>query len=144
MSNSRTGEQNNINKFSGTLGECNKLKHRNQDLQRALAQKAKDHARTQELYDKARGRGQMEHIEQAAESAADHTIQASAAPSRYVDHFGNVSNDENQPTGRFSMHNMSMQPPPNQNMMGSAMNRTRAINGWNGMGSQGSHTHLLR
>lgn len=127
------------NTLLGTVGECNKVKHRNQDLQRALAQKSKDHARTQELYDKARGRGQMEHIEQAAESAADRTIQASTASNRYVDHFGNVSNDENQPAGRFSIHNMSMQPPPIQNMMGAAMNRTRAMNGWNGIGSQGKY-----
>lgn len=71
----------------------------------------------------------MEHIEQAAESAADRTIQASTAPNRYADHFGNVSNDESQPAGRFSMHNM----------MGAAMNRTRAMNGWNGLGSQGKY-----
>lgn len=120
-----------------TVGEYNKLKHRNQDLQRALAQKAKDHARTQELYDKARGRGQIEHIEQAAESAADRTIQASTTPNRYVDHFSNVSNNGNQPVGRFSMQSMPIQPPPMQNMMGAAMNRTRAMNGWNVMGSQG-------
>lgn len=87
----------------------------------------------------------MEHIEQAAESAADRTIQASTAPNRYVDHFGNISNDENQPLGRYSMQSMPMQPPPtqNMNMMGAAMNRTRAMNGWNGMGSQGEHSQCV-
>ena len=82
----------------------------------------------------------MEHIEQAAESAVDRTIQASTAPTRYVDHFGNVSNKENQPSGRYSMQSMPVQQPPMPNMMGTAMNKTRAMNSWNGLGSQGKQT----
>lgn len=82
----------------------------------------------------------MEHIEQAAESAADRTIQASTAPNRYIDHFGNVSNDENQSSGRYSMQSMPTQQPPMPNMIGAAMNRTRAMNSWNGLGSKGKQS----
>ncbi len=119
----------------GTTGECNKLRHRNQDLQRTLAQKVKDHARTQELYDKARGRGQMEHIEQAAESAADRTIMASTAPNRYVDHFGNIANDENQAMGRTL--SMPMPPPSMQLPLGETRNRQRPMTALDGVNSQG-------
>lgn len=123
--------------LNNSVAECSKLKHRNQDLQRTLAQKGKDQAKLQELFDRARGRGQREHIEQAAESAVDRTILESAAPTRYIDHYGNVTNQQSQ------MHTMPMAPPPIQRTVNSSANRAHPISGWNGISSQESNTSRI-
>lgn len=117
------------------------LRRKNEELVQAFREKNRKHLQTQELYDKLKRRAMMGQVQEAAQDAVDHTIQASVA-SNYADVVGNEL--QRHPPPLFSNQQAGTMRPPNHHNHGSTNNITQpgrggaSTGGWAGFSSQGS------
>jgi len=67
------------------LADQDNLRRKNEELAQAFRGKSRKHSQTQELYDKLKRRVMLGQVQNAASDAVDHTINASAVSSRFID-----------------------------------------------------------
>lgn len=73
--------------------EQDSLRRKNEELVQAFREKSRKLIQTQEFYDKFKQRVMLGQVQNAASDAVDHTIQASATATQFVEGPGN----QNQP-----------------------------------------------
>jgi E3 ubiquitin-protein ligase CCNP1IP1 len=132
------------------------LRRRNEELTQAFREKSRKQMQTQELYDKLKRRSMLGQVQEAASDAVDHTVQASAIGSRFIDRVTNQNLNQHQ-------HQRQRSPPPqllyseqssiamqrpgglgvgNNNMAPPASQPRRGDTAWAGFSNQGSNLRM--
>lgn len=115
------------------------FRRKNEELAQALREKTRKHLQTQELYDRLKRKGMLGQVQSAAFDAVDHTIQASAAASRYEDRTDNQNQSNVAPPPLYTNQQPTGIPlVDNNSRTMSSVLAGNVMGNWAGFNSQAS------